>query len=289
MSFSLDKIYTPLTAAPYKLNKSHIEIPPCDALKPYIRCFWGTPGILSEGKVIELRRVVVVPDTCMDIILEINFTKNEICDNFCGIYNIPFVSLEGGNSDKVCTFAVRFYAWSVILFADEDMSGVLNSFVESGNYFKNFKQDLCDELLECGDIFERARTAEKFLLKRLNNYICRENHDVMNALYFIIKNNGNVTVDDLCREVIMSKRSLERLFAVNVGVSPKQMINMVRYQLLWNDVLSSDFNVHDATYKFGFFDQAHLLNNFKKYHGLSLKEARSWAFDEYNLPNLNRK
>lgn len=283
MSFTLDKIYMPLTATPYRQNKFHIEIPPCDALKPYVRCFWGTEGKMCGRIASELKRMVVVPDTCMDIILNVNFTKNKIYNNFCGIYNTSFISWEDDTYDTFFTFAIRFYAWSVILFAADDMRGVLNSFVDSEMYFKNFKQDLFDELMECSDIFECAGITERFLLSRLYNSIHRENPNVMNALYFIIKNNGNITVDDLCREVIMNKRSLERLFAVNVGASPKQMIDMMRYQMLWNDVLRPDFNVHDAAYKFGFFDQAHLLNNFKKYHGHSFKEARKFAFNESNL------
>lgn len=284
MSFSLDKIYTPLTASPYRQSKFHIEIPPCDALKPYVRCFWGTEGNVYGGGTSELKHTIVVPDTCMDLLLNVNFTENEIYDNFCGLFNKSFVSWEDGTSDKFCTFGVRFYAWSVILFADEDMRGVLNSFVDSGMYFKNFRKELCDELADCCNIYERAAIVEKVLIARLNNLFgVRENPDVMNALYFVIKNNGNVTVDDLCSHVIMSRRTLERLFAVHVGASPKQMINMMRYQMLWNDALKPDFNVHDAAYKFGFFDQAHLLNDFKKYHGLSLKEARTLAFAESNL------
>ena len=283
MPLTLDKIYMPLTASPYRHDKFHIEIPPCDALKPYVRCFWGTEGIATGGGESELERVIVIPDTCMDIILTVNFTKNKFYDNFCGLSNQSFISWEDGSLDKFFTFGVRFYAWSVILFADDDMRGVLNSFVDSGMYFKNLRRELCAELAECRDIFERARITERFLLRRLENSTRMENPDVMNALYFIIKNNGNVMVDDLCRQVIMSKRTLERMFAVHIGASPKQMINMMRYQMLWSDVLRPDFNVHDAVYKFGFFDQAHLLNYFRKYHSISLSEAREFARDELSL------
>lgn len=48
MPLTLDKKYMPLTASPYRRDKFHIEIPPCDALKPYVRCFWGTEGISHD-------------------------------------------------------------------------------------------------------------------------------------------------------------------------------------------------------------------------------------------------
>ena len=49
------------------------------------------------------------------------------------------------------------------------------------------------------------------------------------------------------------------------------------------DALKPDFNVHDAAYKFGFFDQPHLLNYFRKYHSISLSEARKRARDGSRL------
>ena len=48
---------------------------------------------------------------------------------------------------------------------------------------------------------------------------------------------------------------------------------MIRYQMLWREALGASFNVHDAVYKFGYFDQAHLLNDFKEYHGISLSRG----------------
>ena len=37
----LHKLYRPLTAAPFAGNHGYREFPPCQALAPYIRCFWG--------------------------------------------------------------------------------------------------------------------------------------------------------------------------------------------------------------------------------------------------------
>lgn len=38
----LNQIYNPLTAAPFACNEYYMEFAPCAALKPYIKCFWGT-------------------------------------------------------------------------------------------------------------------------------------------------------------------------------------------------------------------------------------------------------
>lgn len=51
--------FHPLTAHPFdKVNCR--EVPPCPALVPYVRCFWGPEA--QHG-------TLVVPDACADIII----------------------------------------------------------------------------------------------------------------------------------------------------------------------------------------------------------------------------
>lgn len=283
MAFSLHQIYVPLTALPFRRNEAYTEIQPCEALRPYVRCFWGTRGHAVHDPSPPSAQLPVVPDTCADIILRVNDTRNQMADHFCGVSNQSFLSHESGGE---CTFGIRFYAWSAVLFADEDMRGALNAFTESGAYFADLRRELCGRLAECSDIFERARTAEKYLLQRRARLAREESADIMNALYDIIQSDGRCDVGALAQSAVMSRRSLERLFAGQIGVSPKQMINMVRYQMVWRESLRGDFNVHDAVEQFGYYDQAHLLHDFKKYHGISLGEARKAAWDRKNVAFL---
>lgn len=37
----LNDIYRPITATPFRQNEEHVEVIPCEALRPFIRCFWG--------------------------------------------------------------------------------------------------------------------------------------------------------------------------------------------------------------------------------------------------------
>ncbi len=40
MIHKLYKSYNPITATPFQCTEEYMEFVPCDALKPYIRCFW---------------------------------------------------------------------------------------------------------------------------------------------------------------------------------------------------------------------------------------------------------
>ena len=266
MPFRLDKIFLPVTSNPAR-SGNYIEIEPCEALKPYVRCFWGSRRSKTDFVNNESKKTLVIPDICMDILVTGNQDLNSTGSHFCGINNFSFFAEE---SDSFC-FGIRFYAWSAVMFADESMNGVLNAFLKADAYFSDFARELNERLFNAGNIYERKAIAEDFLLRRLNSK--RENSDIMNSLYFIINNNGNAGVADLADYCVMSKRQLERKFVENTGVSPKQMINLIRYQLLWQDCLKDNFNVSDAVEKFGYYDQSHLIKEFKKYHGMSINSA----------------
>lgn len=278
MSFSLNNIFTTVTANPfYKGNYTEIE--PCRLLKPYIRCFWGSidknPPIDTDTHDVYL----VIPDLCMDIIVTEN--NHNIYGGFCGINDRCFTSA----ADEGQLFGVRMYAWSVTLFADDSMKGILNKFSDVNAYFSDFTNNLKSAIMNCGNIYERKEVAEKYLLNKLKKH--REDCDIMNSLYRIIVLNGKTTVSDLSDYCAVSKRQLERKFTDNVGVTPKQMINLIRYQLLWQDSIKNGFNVLDSVEKFGFCDQSHLLKEFKKYHGTSLSNAKNAAFDMSHFYNTN--
>ena len=71
---------------------------------------------------------------------------------------------------------------------------------------------------------------------------------------------------------------LERLFHEYVGITPKKISNLIRYQFLWRDILCEpDFDVLSAVHKYGYTDQSHLLREFKRYHSMDIHEARTIA------------
>lgn len=273
MSFTLDRLYRPITAQPFRQDDAYIEIAPCDALKPYICCFWSTKSNAVTAAFRKAESSLVIPDTCMDVIVHANYTKNKISASFCGINDTSFFANGNDTEDIICTFAIRFYAWSVVLFSDCTVRNALNAYVDAQLYFDTIKRHIEPLMLGAQCIEQRVEAAESFLLKRL--HASRENADVMNALYWMIKNHGNVTIRDLSAYTHVSVRQLERLFQSNTGASPKQMASLIRYQMLWRDVLQQYFDVQDAVQKYGFVDQAHLLNTFKKFHTVTPAQAKA--------------
>jgi len=107
----------------------------------------------------------------------------------------------------------------------------------------------------------RAEECEKWLLERIQPSVT---HAFDRALSEVYKSLGGVNVNVLAEKVGLSQRHLNRLFQRYVGLSTKTFSQTVRVQAacraLFNDPSSSLKTAVDL----GFFDQAHLLREYKK-------------------------
>lgn len=279
------QIYNPLTAHPFECSQNYMEFIPCHALKPYIKCFWGTPKpIVSKVENAENQenstREIITPDTCMDIIFRVNFTENRIQSSFCGIDDRTFSG--GSKNDKeevIFTFGIRFYAWSGILFAEESMRNTRNQFFDAGYHFDKIKRKIEAMLFDVKDMEELIAVSEKILLEQLKE--SRKNSLVTEAVGIILANKGRLQAEQLSKELHISNRQLERVFQEYIGISPKSLSAMVRYQYLWNDILfTPQFNILDGVHKYGYTDQSHLLRDFKKFHSINIAEAKRYAMKD---------
>lgn len=272
---SLAVKYHPITATPFQNDISYHELPPCDTLKPYIRCFWGSDAALpvqneSNG--------IVIPDTCMDIIFSVNYTQNNCGSFFCTLDEHSYRTNSTPDTDLVSTFAIRFYAWTAILFSEQDFTGRKNSHFSSEEFFSQIKRELEPMLFDLPSLKEKAAAAEIFLLKKLNTD--RINSDLMNAVDLMLKTDGRAKISDISLHTALSQRQLERIFNFNIGMSPKAFSSLLRYQLLWQEMIfSPSFNILDAVEKYGYTDQAHLLRDFKSRHLMTPKEAVTYALN----------
>ena len=62
----------------------------------------------------------------------------------------------------------------------------------------------------------------------------------------------------------------KRQFLHTVGVPPKHLMNLIRYQCLWQQMLRAGrLDYPDAVAAYGYADQSHLIADFKKYHSLT--------------------
>ncbi len=260
--------YRPITATPFLRSGDYQEIPPCDALKPYIRCFWGTPRPQISS---ETAGRLVIPDTCMDIIVRVKPSDHTVTAGFCAIDEHTYKSGGAESGAVLSTFGIRFFCWSAVLFSTEGFRHTKNRAFDPDEFFRGITAELTEIVRRFHTLPGRAGAAEKILLRRLN--LSRLNADLMNAVGDMILYQGRMKISEIARRNALSERNMERIFSENIGVGPKTLSNLIRYQLVWQEVARGGADILDMVEKYGYTDQAHFLNDFRFRHGMTPAQA----------------
>jgi AraC-like DNA-binding protein len=265
--FDLSSLYKPITAQAATFEGCM----PCGLLTPFIANYWGTEGVSQEK--VKFEPLLIIPDTCMDVIFDINHTTGAVNGQLCGMGETAITFIPTRTNDVVSRFAIRFYFWSIHFYSSFHLHDTADNYNDADLYFKGWKSYFTEMLLSTFTLGERIEKADRFLMSKLDT--SHYNYHVMNALYHMLKNQGASSVKDICAYTCISQRQLERLFQEHIGTTVKKTANLVRYQNLWRDVAFQEyFDVQDAVLKYGYADQAHLINSFKGYHTMLPSEAR---------------
>jgi AraC-like DNA-binding protein len=84
----------------------------------------------------------------------------------------------------------------------------------------------------------------------------------------ILQNNGLVRIEDLSGQLNISRRSLERYFSANVGMSPKYYARVLRFNYAFGLKRANPaLDWFDIIYDCGYFDQTHFIKDFRHFTG----------------------
>lgn len=127
------------------------------------------------------------------------------------------------------------------------------------------------------DRFFEASMTRQQRLGYLNRYFLHRLGDtdpqdpcVHEAIKAIESCKGMISIGYLSRKTGISNRHLERKFKERVGLSPKQLCRSLRFkQVLACLVQDPDGSWLKTALDCGYYDQAHMINDFKHYTGVS--------------------
>lgn len=149
----------------------------------------------------------------------------------------------------------------------------LHHFSADGSYESNTLLDneitfVSEQLQEATTFREMVMIVERYLFRKLP--FVKESLPIDKALQDVIHRGGLVNVDVLASQACVSVRQLERLFKQRIGVPPKFYARLIRFSKAW--LMKEDHPEKtwiDITYKCGYFDQMHLIRDFKEFTGVS--------------------
>ena len=179
----------------------------------------------------------------------------------CGQLTRPLILHSAPDAGMI---GIRFKPNGLAPFLSTSMQSLTDARVSAEELFD--VDQLADEILESSNDAQRVAACTRFLIRSIN--YDRENVCVRRAVDKIILTHGRISVESLTALTGRSRRSLELAFEKEVGVSPKMYCRITRFRHLIDTASNSQSgNWAQRAIDSGFFDQSHLIRNFRRFAG----------------------
>ncbi|MFD2306559.1 AraC family transcriptional regulator [Enterococcus termitis] len=237
------------------------EILPDPRLQPYIQSYWLS---LSKESQSTSR---IIPDLCSDLIIQLNREFAVLSIKLCGPSTTFFYSY-GAQEDIY--FGIRFHLGGMYPFLKYSFKEMKNQLWALEEVQKNMSQELSEQLSPATSVTAVIQCLDQYFLKKLNqldNELSTVISTFINA-YSCPKEYGA-----LLSEIIISERSLQRLFKEEIGLTPYEVFDILRFQKVYQEIARNPQIKHlDLVTKYAFFDQSHYSKKMKKMTGLTPQE-----------------
>ena len=189
-----------------------------------------------------------------------------------GVHTAKFSRRLEGRSQ---VFGVKFTPGGFRGFLNAPVSSLADRTVPVNEVFGSEIDALTTTLISSGDENTLIAAANDFFSARIPPK--DETATLAAALVHRIVSESDIrTVDDLASHAGLGKRSLQRLFSEYVGVSPKWVIRRYRLHELVERIHSgAQPDYAQLALELGYYDQAHLINDFRSIVGYSPTQYQS--------------
>lgn len=142
-----------------------------------------------------------------------------------------------------------------------DLESVLGNSVKTLDHF----------LYEKSSNLEMSESLNNFFSQLLKEFESRLYPMVMAATNWIMERNGLFKAEELIDFTGYNQRNIERAFHNLVGIAPKKLGSIIRLHHFLGEIkgTGSKYNFTSNVFDAGYFDQAHLIREFRKITGLT--------------------
>jgi AraC-like DNA-binding protein len=265
------------------------EYHPCSELAKNVKCFWSIEDQTSPRSV---GREKIFPDGCTELLFHYGdlFRKyderggSHIQDR-CFIHGQLQKYIEVEPTGKIGIFSARFHPGGLQSFIPLPVSDLTHQTFSLIKVWGDAGKLLEKSILNAADNTERQRILEAFLLARRN--AGRDSAIAVELVDAILETDGNVSIEELSARLHIGKRQLIRVFISCVGIKPKMLARIIRFNKVLKLIEQGDLSNFTAiAFEGGFYDQAHFIKDFKEITGLNPKSYFSENLEMAKFFNL---
>lgn len=250
---------------------SFANIQPSPALAPYIKNYW-TLEVTGNGQVMER----VIPTGFLQLVFHRGSRMFSSSDNdfqpqsfFCG-QSAAYTDLSA--MGRVHMIVVTFRPSGAKAFFRMPMNELYDQSVSLSDFAEKDLSELEDKIYNAKDNDTAIRLIESYLISRLRDtdqYHSARIREVVKT----IDHNRQANITALADIACLSYKQFGRVFTEYVGTTPKEFSRIIRFQRALHILHHQpDTTPVDLAVECGYYDQPHLIREFKAFSGYTPNE-----------------
>lgn len=247
---------------------SHFLSPPPPCLAPFVDCFFSTEDPDSEGL------TTLLPDGSVNILFNLG-APQKVVDVEGGreqIFKRAWISglrdspVQVGPTDGTALTGISFKPGGVYPFLRIPLSEFSNQVVELDALWGSQPEEICQRLFEAPQSGRRAEILAGLLQSRGGSGL--EAHRGVSFCLKSLAEEWAPPIGQVADQLGLSHKHLTRLFRKHVGLNPKAVSRIFRFQRAVRMLQrSKKADWAGLAVDAGFYDQAHMIAEFRHFCG----------------------
>ena len=243
------------------------EIIPPPPLSSLIECIWVLEG--DSGEAGQSQRIL--PDGTVELVLNYGDPMLERMTDgtdrvqgnklFVGQMTRPVSITPTGTINLI---GARFYAGGTLPFVNHPMNLLTDQIVALDSIGSKLGA-IADRVSDIDGLSNRAQS----LIEAMNRLVVSDGTRISGIGRIaaqVVSSRGRLSLDYLTRASGLSSRQLQRRFLQEVGIGPKLLSRLLRFQQVFQ-ASSQLSNWASVAAECGYYDQAHLIRDFQQFSG----------------------
>ena len=255
--------------------KIKVYSPSNPLLKKYIECIYilthsseekpakyiTFPSIFTIVSISEKSKTINHGDT----LIIGQYDDNELETHLVSDFNTPVnVQYEG----KINEITIYFKPLAINSFLEQELHHYNSSNFSEFSPFEDYRKTMI-EILSLQNDLDKIQAIENYWLSKLIGF----QHHFLENIMSEMMSEENATITELCKKNTISRTTLNKHFVRHICKTPSQFKKILRFRNAVNQYSSNNArnNLTDIAYSIDYFDQSHMIREFKSLTGFSPK------------------
>jgi AraC-like DNA-binding protein len=158
---------------------------------------------------------------------------------------------------------VRFQPGGAFPFFRIPMTDLTNCVVDLDAVDRRLQRELLSAALGAPLLSQKVNAIENALIQRARDF--PSGSWILDLSATVVRGGGQNSIDKLASDAGVTVRQLQRRFLREVGIGPKLLSRILRFQLVFRAIESNPHGWAPVAADCGYYDQAHLIKDFQQF------------------------